>query len=159
MVKLQELAPVKDAPRLQAAFASLTSKQQEWLLTRRYFETDTACNDHLHRDKSFAATAKRGSEDFRLCYDTILKGDPTVVDEALVDALVQSNVLKALIEERKILDLDWMDVADVKLGTAKAGAVREAIARVRGTKRVEEHVYRVEDVLKIVEGTYEMLPD
>jgi hypothetical protein len=146
-----ELSPAPGLS-LQSSFTHLTALQQEWLLTRRYYETDKACSLQLGRDGSFAANAKRNSSEFRVCYEMLIKGDPTLVDASLVDALIQSNVLKALIEERKILDFSWYDASDAKLGTAKAAAIRDAISRVRGSKHVEEHVFRLEEVMKVIEG-------
>lgn len=142
-----------DSDQLRSSFANLTASQQEWLLARRYYDTDKECCIALGRDEGYASTTKRSSSNFRYCYDVLLKGDPTLVDEELVEALTRSNLLKALIEERSILDMNWVDAAEQKLGTAKASAVRDAISRVKGPKRTEEHIYRMDDIVKVIEGS------
>lgn len=144
---------VVDPRTLQAAFANLTASQQEWLLTRRYYATDKDCCIAMGRADNYASGAKRSSADFRYCYDLMLKGDSTLVDESLVEALTRSNLLKALIEERKILDMAWTDVADARLGGAKAQAITAAISRVKGSRHTTEHIFTVEEVMKVVEGT------
>ena len=127
--------------------------QQEWLLTRRYYATDKECCEVLKVDLSYGSSAKRSNADFRYCYALILEGDASLVDDSLVESLTKANVLKALIEERKILDMSWSAAADDRLGGAKASAIQSAIARVKGPKSTREHIFSVEEVLHVVEGT------
>ena len=76
-----------------------------------------------------------------------------MVDESLVESLTKANVLKALIEERKILDMGWSAAADNRLGGAKAQAIQSAISRVKGTRHTTEHIFTVEEVMKVVDGS------
>lgn len=154
------LTPADLKYELQARFANLTAEKQEWLLLRRYYASDAACSDALTRMKGWAAEMKRQDADFRRCAELLLTGRPDDVDDVLIDALTKSNALKALIEERKILDVPWADstgeAISGRLGQVKGGAMKAAIDRVRGSRHTVEHVFTIEEALNeanVVEAT------
>ena len=140
--------------RLQSSFARLTSKQQEWLLTRRDYNTDTDCSQALGYSNKTGPQAnwKRTGVDFREAYGLIINGALEGADALIVEALSNANGLRALIEERKILDMSWEDVSDAKLGGMKSTAVKEAVNRVKPAKHVTEHVFTVEEVRRVIDA-------
>lgn len=153
IVETTQLAVPDAQSLLKATFATLTPGQQEWLLHRRYFESDKDCSLALHGDEGWHKNYKSRNSGFRTCYEilaTLGRGD---ADAALIESLVDANVLKALIEERKILDLPWVneDGQGGRLSTEKGKAVDHAISRVKGTKNTTEHVYRVEEVYQVLD--------
>ena len=140
---------------LQGRFAQLTAEQQEWLLSRRYFNSDKECNEHLRKTANWARHLKASNVDFRACNEMLRQGRPEDVDVVLIEALTISNALQALIEERKVLGMPWDDIT-ARLATVKGAAMKSATDRVKGSKHTVEHVYTVQEVLEaanVVEGT------
>ena len=140
---------------LQATFAQLPAQLQEWLLLRRYHESDLACSKAMTGQGDWHRNYKSRNLDFRKCYGLLLALDTSEADKVLVESLVQSNALKSLIEERKILEVPWQTVDGAEIGgrlaTVKGAAMKAAIDRVKGTHSVTEHVYRVEEVMKVID--------
>lgn len=137
--------------QLQKSFGRLGAKQQEWLLARRYYKSDKECSASLGYSTAPQANWKRQG-DFRLAYGLIQDGALDGMDEVLIEALAYANGMKALIEEGKIIGLTWDEASDQRLGSVKGGAVKDAIARVKPSKTVTEHVYTIEDLTPVIEG-------
>jgi len=154
------LVPTDFKMRLQTAFANLSAERQEWLLLRRYYTSDLQCSEALAKNPDWHKYAQRSNADFRLCHELLMVGRPDDIDDVLIDALTKSNALKALIEERKVLDIPWASdegYINKTLGSAKASAMRAAIERVRGTHSTIEHIYTVEQVLSEADKAIEVV--